>query len=369
MISRLFAERMLPIAWLTTALFAAFGDQWLADVDNGWLQTGLFSWLFLTILGAALSVVRHADRLAEKLGEPLGTLILTISVTIIEVSMITAVMITGGENETLARDTMFAVIMIVLNGLIGITLLLGGWRHREQFYNLQGANAFLAIILPLSLLGLVMPNFTKSTSTATFSTGQEIFLVCATLSLYGIFLAAQTMRHRAYFTHPTDGEPDIAEPPAQGGPEAPGLVWHACLLLAYLVPVVMLSEHLAVPVEHAINTLHAPEALGGMVVAILILFPEAMSGFKSALKNHLQRAVNVYLGSVAATIGLTIPAVLLIGILTGQTVVLGLDPENSLLLMVTLAVSILTFTTGRTNIILGAVHLVLFGTYIELIFD
>lgn len=362
-------EKMLFAAWFTTAVFAVFGEPWLAQTDNILLFGGAFLWLFFTILGTAMAVVRHADCLADQLGEPFGTLILTLSVIIIEVSMISAVMLTGGENQTLARDTMFAVIMIVMNGLIGVTLLMGGWRHREQHYNLQGANSFLAIILPLSVLGLIMPNFTHSTSTATYSFGQEVFLVTATLALYGIFLAAQTMRHQAYFVHPAEHSSELALEVAQKEDDKLTVFWHSALLLSLLAPVVILSEHLAVPVEHAIHKLGAPEALGGMLIAVLILSPEAMGGFRAALNNRLQRAVNIYLGSVAATIGLTIPAVLVIGMITGQTVVLGLSNDNVLLLGLTLVVSILTFITGRTNIILGAVHLVLFGTYVVLIFD
>jgi len=362
-------EKMLVVAWFTTGVFMLFGETWFAQTDNILLFGGAFVWLFMTIMGTAMAVVRHADHLADILGEPYGTLILTLSVIIIEVSMISAVMLTGSANETLARDTMFAVIMIVMNGLIGVTLLMGGWKHREQFYNLQGASSFLAIILPLSMLGLVLPNFTVSTSSATFSFGQEAFLVVATLALYGIFLAAQTMRHQAYFMHPSDHVAEAVEEqdPAEEGKS--NVMWHSILLLSLLVPVVILSEHLAVPVEHAIHKLGAPEALGGMLIAVLILSPEAMGGFRAALQNHLQRAVNIYLGSVAATIGLTIPAVLVIGMITGQNVLLGLTTDNALLLGLTLVVSILTFITGRTNIILGAVHLVLFGTYIVLIFD
>ena len=362
-------EKMLVGAWFTTIVFMFFGDAWLSQTDNIVLFGGAFVWLFFTILGSAMAVVRHADCLADQLGEPYGTLILTLSVIIIEVSMISAVMLTGSENQTLARDTMYAVIMIVMNGLIGVTLLMGGWRHREQHYNLQGANSFLAIILPLSILGLVMPNFTHSTDTATYSFGQEIFLVVSTLALYGIFLTAQTMRHQAYFIHPADHASELAVEVEKKEDDKLSVFWHSVVLLALLVPVVILSEHLAVPVEHAIHKLGAPEALGGMLIAVLILSPEALGGFRSALHNHLQRAVNIYLGSVAATIGLTIPAVLVIGMITGQTVVLGLSMDNILLLGLTLVVSILTFITGRTNIILGAVHLVLFGTYIVLIFD
>ena len=192
--------------------------------DPVWL-VGVLAWLLAAVLGSAIAVVRHADALAERFGEPFGTLILTLSVTSIEVMSITAVMLHGENNPTLARDTLFAVTMIILNGMIGLSLLLGGWRYKEQQYNLQGANAYLGVIIPLGVLALIMPNFTVTTSGPTLSFGQEIFLVVLSAGLYSAFLFLQTRRHRGYFTHDDlygDGgladiaaaaaEPDIHEP-------------------------------------------------------------------------------------------------------------------------------------------------------------
>lgn len=366
-------EKMLPLIWLITGVYHFYGEHWLADSGHGWFTNFTLILIFLTILVSAIQVVRHAERLAHMLGEPLGTLVLTMSVTMMEVSIIVAMMMSGDNNEALARDATFAVIMIVLNGLVGVTLLVGGWRHREQFYNLQGVNSFLAIILPLSVISLVLPNYTKATSSGTFSVGQEMFLVVAILALYGVFLMAQTMRHRTYFTHPggkivTEEQAKVAAETGQPLKTA-GFLLHATLLLLYLLPVVILSEHLAIPAEETIQRLGAPAALAGILIAILVLSPESISGFKAALDNQLQRSVNIYLGSVTATIGLTIPAVLLVSMMTGQSLVLGLETAEVVLLILTLAVSILTFITGRTNIVLGAVHLVLFGCYLVLVFD
>ena len=208
-------EKMLPLVWLITALFHFFGEHWLTASSNDWFTNFTLLLIFLTILTSAIQVVRHAEHLAKMLGEPLGTLILTMSVTLMEVSIIVAMMMSGDSNQTLARDATFAVIMIVLNGLVGVTLLVGGWRHKEQFYNLQGVNSYLAIILPLSVIALVLPNYTRTTSSGTFSSGQEVFLVIATLALYGIFLLAQTMRHRAYFTQANEIAISETQPQAQ----------------------------------------------------------------------------------------------------------------------------------------------------------
>jgi Ca2+:H+ antiporter len=323
------------------------------------------AWLFAVILIAAFAAVRHADAVAAQVGEPLGTLVLTLSVISIEVLMVSAVMLTGADNPTLARDTMYSVVMIVLNGLVGLSLLVGGLRHHEQEYNLQGANAFLALIIPLAALGLILPSYTHSVSGPRLSILQEIFLMAASLGLYAVFLAVQTVRHRSYFTH----LPPRAKEPMDHHEASLSTQLHALLLLAYLVPVVVLSEQVGLPLEHSVERIDAPPELAGLLVALLILAPEGLAALRGALANQLQRAVNVALGSAAATIGLTVPAVLAIGLWTGELVVLGLDDEDTVLLSLTLLVSVVTFSSGRTNVLQGAVHLVLFLAYVLLIFD
>ena len=321
---------------------------------------------------AAFGVVRHAEILAGRLGEPLGTLILTLSVITIEVSIISAVMLTGGDNPTMARDTMYAIIMIVMNGLVGFTLLFGGLKHKEQTYNLLGTNTFLAIIIPLCIITLVLPNYTHATDLPSFSISQSIEVGIATLALYIVFLTVQTNRHKSYFDHPesivqADGEDFLRPLPKT---DHPMNLWrHSLLLLGYLVPVVILAKSMAVPVEAGLNLYGWPSALGGFVIAALVLSPEAVGALRSALRNQLQRSINIYLGSVAATIGMTVPAVLFISVVTREPVLLGLATEHVVLLALTLAVSMITFNNGKTNILLGAVHLVLFATYIMLIFD
>ena len=357
-------EWLLGAAYATTALFLLFGKSWLADLSNpGWLFLMLV-WLFAVIMGSAFAVVHQAESLAVQLGEPLGTLVLTLSVIGIEVMMISAVMLTGEGKPALARDTMFGILMIVLNGMVGLALLVGGLRHHEQEYNLQGANSFLSLIVPLSVLGLMLPNFTNSSAGPTFSVFQSIFLAIMSIAIYALFLIIQNWRHKEYFLRPAGqsaGEPVHHQ--------TNSIPYHASLLLLYLLPLIVLAEKIAIPIDHGIEVLHAPLALGGFLVASLILSPESLSAVRAALANDLQRAINILLGSVLASIGLTIPAVLTIGLFTHQTIVLGLDSADSLLLVLTLVVSALTFSRNRTNVLAGAVHLLLFLAYVMLIFQ
>jgi len=368
-LSTLRREWLLGAGFATTALFLLFGKGWLADLSNPLWFALMLVWLFSVILSSAFAVVHHAESLAVRLGEPLGTLVLTLSVIGIEVMMISAVMLTGEGKPALARDTMFGVVMIVLNGMIGLSLLLGGLRHHEQEYNLQGANSFLSLIVPLTVLGLILPNFTSASLGPTLSVLQSIFLAVMSVGIYSLFLIIQNWRHREYFVKPAkaierQGEASAAEHIATNS-----ITYHALFLVMYLLPVVVLAEEIALPIDHGIEVLHAPLALSGFLVAALILSPEALSATRAALANDLQRSINILLGSVLASIGLTIPAVLTIGLVTGRTIVLGLGPADSLLLVLTLAVCALTFISNRTNVLSGAVHLLLFLAYVMLIFE
>jgi Ca2+:H+ antiporter len=363
-------ERALFAGWITTAILATIGEPWLADPSGGPGSGLLFAWIFAVMLWSAFGVARHADELAIGLGEPYGTLLLTLAVTIIEVSLIAAIMLTGENDPHLARDTMFAVLMIVLNAMVGTTLLFGGIRHRQQHFNVGGANAFLAVIVPLSVFALVVPDFTATAPG--LSRPQQIFFAGVTILLYLVFLAIQTVRHRGLFIGP-DVELSAFEEHAARWTDrrepAGALIYHAVLLVLSMLPVVLLSKDLAVFVDYGVFRLGAPAALGGVIVAILVLTPEGLGALHAAAANRLQRAVNICLGSALATIGLTVPAVLLIGLVTGAPVELGLEPIEMVLLLLTLLVSTLTFGSGHTNILQGAVHLVLFLAYVVLIFD
>ena len=292
------------------------------------------------ILTAAIAIVRHADELAHRLGEPLGTLLLTLTITGLEVCMVAFVMSTGEAKPTLARDTMFAVVMLVLNGFLGLALLLGGLRHREQSFNLQSANAFLLMILPLTVLGLVLPNFTRATPGPVLSKFQMVFLSLMSVGIYSVFLLVQNRRHRGFFTMP---EAPGDAPGSEVHSSRP-MLFHAVMLGLYGLPLVLLAKQMAAPLDAMVLKLKAPLALGGFIMALLVLAPESIAAIRAALANRLQRAVNVLLGSVLASIGLTIPLVITVSLVTGRTLVLGLDATDTVMLLLTLVTSMLTFS-------------------------
>lgn len=329
-------------------------------------------WLLGVTLWAAFGVVRHAEALATKLGEPLGTIILTLSVVGIEVALISAVMLTGEAAPTMARDTMMAILMIVLGGLTGASLLIGGYIHGEQEYSLPGARTFLGVLLPLAVFALVLPTFTTSTDTATFSPYQAAFFAFTTLSLYVIFLRIQTNRHKSYFEQPRKERTDdheAAPDDANHHGTLRSTSYHAIFLLLTLLPIVLLSKRIAKVVDYGIVEIGAPVALGGILIAFIVLIPESMAALSSARANKLQRSVNLLLGSALSTIGLTLPAVLAVSLMTGQSLILGLEIAPMVLLLLTLTVCLMTFSSTRTNIMQGAVHLVMFFAYLLLILN
>jgi Ca2+:H+ antiporter len=355
-------EWFLAVGLTTSAVFLLAGKAIFAAMSGPVGMALLFVLLFAVMLGSSLSVVRHAEHLAERLGEPYGTLILTLSVAIIEVVSISAVILHGDNNPTLVRDSLLSVVMIILNGMVGVSLLIGGWRHREQHYNLQGANTYLGVIIPLAVLSLVLPSFTHTTAGPTFSFAQSSVLILVSVGLYAAFLGIQTGRHRDYFADEINaGAQEIAEVALRRPPSH-----HAILLVFHMVPVVLLAEQLAHPIDYVMETLHAPAALGGIALAVLVATPEAIGAVRAAIHNHLQRAVNIFLGSVLATICLTVPAMLIVTHLIGRNMILGVEGTDRVMLLLTLAVSIVTFSSGRTNVLQGAVHLILFAAYLLL---
>ena len=359
-------EFPLLVGLATAAIFFAAGNQLVEIIGHPVALIGIFVWLFAVIFWSAISVVRHADCLAIKLGEPYGTLILTLAAISIEVVMISTAMLHGANNPTLGRDAIFAVMMIALNGLVGLSLLLGGLRHREQYYNLLGVNSYLNVIMTLAVLGLVFPNFTTSTRGPSFSTEQEVFLIVVSLLLYGIFLLIQTVRHRRYFMESEDVV--VPTTSAHHPLHVRSTTFHSGMLLVYLITVILLAEKFAIPLDNGIEKFHMPQALGGAIIAALVLSPEGLGAIRASLGNQLQRSINLLLGSVLATIGLTIPAVLTIGLITKRPVVLGVEAGNLPLLLLTLAASIVTFTSRKTNVLQGCIHLLLFAVFVLLIF-
>jgi len=340
----------------------------------GWLILGAAVALpgygvILALVGVALAAlvfaaVHHAEVVAHRVGEPFGTLVLAVAVTVIEVALIVSVMLTSGpEKAGLARDTVFAAVMIVCNGIVGICLLVGGIRHREQDFQARGAAATLAVLASLSVLTLVMPNFTTTRERPLLSSSQLAFAGISSLVLYGVFVFVQTVRHRDYFLAATPDESVHAEPPSVTQAGIAG-----ALLLVCLVAVVLLAKLLSPTVETAVQNIGAPAAVVGIVIAALVLLPEGLAAVRAARADRLQNSLNLALGSALASIGLTIPVVAAVFLWTGQPLVLGINGKEMVMLALTLLVGTLTLSSGRTTILQGAVHLSLFAAYLFLSF-
>jgi Ca2+:H+ antiporter len=323
----------------------------------------VFAGLLLVILfGTVFAAVHHAETIAHRIGEPYGTLLLTLAVTVIEVALIATIMLGDKAVPTLARDTVFAVIMIVCNGLVGICILIGGLRYREQEFQVAGSNLYLSVLIVLATITLIMPNYTLTTPGPIYSASQLGFVSVVTLLLYGVFVYTQTIRHRGYFLgkeDDSDGEVVISNRL---------LALSTVLLLIALLAVVLLAKKFSLVVDFATARIGAPPAFAGVLVALLILLPESVAAVGAARKNDLQKSINLALGSSLATIGLTIPAVAVVAYALDKQLVLGLNVQDMVLLVLTFLLSMLTFVTGRTNILFGLVHLVVFAVYVFLVF-
>jgi Ca2+:H+ antiporter len=357
-VAALRAYGRMTAGWGSALLFLTVGGDWLKDLESTPKAILLFAWILGVILWCAFGVIEQAEQLAERLGEPLGTLVLTITIVAIEVGLISALMLGDSASPTVGRDTMFAVMMIVLNGVVGLALVIGGLRHHEQDYSLPGASAYLTVIIPLATIALVLPSVTASTPDGTLTTAQAIPFAAFIVVLYGIFLAIQTGRHREYFGadhHDGGGEGGVLSP--------------TVLLVATVVPIVLLSKSLGKIVDHGIATLDAPEALGGFLIALIVFTPEGLSALRAAYRNELQRTINLCLGACLSTVGLTLPAVVTIGLITGKSVMLGLDPTGIVLVALTLLLSVVTFSGPRTTVLEGSVHLVVFFVFVVLLFS
>ncbi len=354
--------RLVPAAGLIVALIISF------FIARGSLPPAMATALpvveLAVLMATVFSSVHHADVIAHRLGEPYGTLVLTVAVTVIEVALILSIMLAGDGNAGLARETVFSVIMVVCNGMVGLCLIVGGLRYGEQGFRLPGANAYLVVLMPLATLTLILPTYTTSAPGPLYSPIQLVFVSFVTLVLYGVFLYVQTIRHRDYFL--SDSGEDHGDSGA--GPTA-GEFWESAgQLLVALVAVVLLAKGFAGSVEAVVTAIGAPLDAVGLLVALLVLLPETMAALRAARRNELQKSLNLALGSSLATIGLTIPAVSMLAMALGQPLELGIDRHDVVLLALTFGVSLVTFGGGRTNILPGFVHLVLFATFVFLIF-
>ncbi|OOR93166.1 ionic transporter y4hA [Moraxella caviae] len=312
------------------------------------------------LIGSVLSAVYHAEVVAHKVGEPFGTIILALAITIIEVALIISLMVAGGDNAAyLPRDTVFAAIMLILNGILGISLMIGGLKHREQFFGQKSASTALITLVSILVMTLILPNFTTSTEAGTYSVAQMIFVALASLVLYGSFIMVQTVRHRDYFLAVDDDLEHHAEPPSAKVTTASFLFLVLCLGI-----VVLLAKALSPSIEAAVAAMGAPKSLVGVIIAAVVLLPEGLAALNAAKKNRFQTSLNLALGSALASIGLTIPAVVIVCLMYDIPLVLGLDGKSMVLLGLSTFIVMLSLNQGRTNILYGIVLLVNLAAYI-----
>jgi Ca2+:H+ antiporter len=338
------------IGWLLLA-----GQQ--LDLGKGYVLV-----LALGLVLCVLAAVHHAEVVAHRVGEPYGTLVLAGAITVIEVALIVSLMLAGGSSTAgLARDTVFATVMIILNGIIGVCLLVGGTRFGEQRFGLYGVSASLATLAAIVVLTLVLPNYTTTIPGPVYSPSQLGFVAVVSLLLYGAFVFVQAVRHRDYFTPTEVTDRGVAHAPLPTN-KVTGI--SALLLLACLGAVVLMAKATSPSVEAAVANAGAPKALVGIIIAAIVLLPEGLASLRAARANRLQTSLNLALGSALATIGLTIPAVAIVSIANGWTLMLGIDGKSTVLLLLTLFVATLSLGTGRTTVLQGAIHLVIFAVYL-----
>ena len=345
-----------PWIW-PVAAWAVVGFASVADLSWIWIP------VVVGLIGAVLAAVHHAEVIAERVGEPYGTLVLAVAVTVIEVALIVSLMIADDTpNMGLPRDTVYAAVMIIVTGMVGLCLFAGSLQHNEQTFSLHGVSAALATLAALAVLTMVLPSFTTSSPGATYSTGQLGFVALVSLLLYAAFVLVQTVRNRDYFLDELDPTPDA---PGHGkAARQSALGWTMLALVASLVAVVLLAKALAPGITASLDAIGAPEAATGVFIAALVLLPESLAAFRAARANRLQTSLNLAIGSALASIGLTIPVVAVLSLVMGWTLELGLDSREVVLLALALLVSTLSLGTGRTTLLHGAVHLVIFGVFL-----
>jgi Ca2+:H+ antiporter len=328
------------------------------------LGLGNFYLFLLTagLIACVLTAVHHAEVVALRVGEPLGTLVLAVAVTTIEVALIISLMLAGGQEiDVLARDTIFAAEMIIINGIVGGSLLIGGMKFKEQVFGLDGVSASLTVLTAISVLTLILPNYTTSTIGPNYNDNQLLFVAIISLVLYGAFLLMQTVKHRDYFL-PVDA--DKEEETHEVPPTKKVTLISTFMLIVSLVMVVLLAKALAPSIESGIESAGAPKSLVGIIIAMVVLLPEAVSAIQAARKNRLQSSLNLALGSALASIGLTIPAVAFVALYYGLPLTLGIDVKSMVLFILSLFVVSLSLRTGRTTSVQGVVLLVIFAVYL-----
>ncbi|MCL2760257.1 MAG: hypothetical protein FWD70_01250 [Desulfuromonadales bacterium] len=313
--------------------------------------------LAIGLLAGVMAAVHHAEVVAHKVGEPYGTLLLAAAVTLIEVAIIVSIMIAEGDKAaTLARDTVFAVVMIILNGLVGLCILVGAIRHREQTFDLDGISATLTALVAIVVLTLIFPNYTETVAGPHYSLVQLSFVAIVSLVIYSTFVLLQAVTHRSYFLQPEDVHTDP--------PTGRAAFLSAMLLILSLLVVVLISKKLSPSIEKFVRDCGVPQPVVGIIIAAIVLLPEGIAAVKAAQRNQLQTSLNLALGSALASIGLTIPAVAVVSLYSGLTLTLGIDIKSTVMLMLSMFIMTIVLKTGRTTVLHGVVLLVIFAVYL-----
>jgi Ca2+:H+ antiporter len=364
---------LLIAAWAVVGAFTVFGAGWLGPSMTPVTAGIAFAALFVTILAASFGVVKEADHLAHALGEPYGTLILTLSIVLIEVVLIASVLLGPGDFPTIGRDSIFAVMMIIMNLVMGLCLIAGHGRNGHQRYNAQGTASYLSMVVLLASIALVLPKYLSGAGE--FTRVQAIGISAITAVVYAVFLGLQMRSHRKLYMEPAPG--GNADParhavgllPQPARTDTKFLVLRSALLIALILPIVLLAHHLAVVTDYGIAAAGAPTALGGVLIAIIVFTPESITAVKAAMNNEMQRAINLCLGAFVSTVGLTVPAVLVIGLVTGKQVIMGISNTETVLYIATVALGMLSFNGQKTSAVQGWMHLALFAIFGLLLFS
>ncbi len=359
--SKLKKERSVIIALIAVIIATIFKQSIFYD-NSVLFDIILFICVLFVIIYAAFAVVHHAEVLAHKFGEPYGTMILTFSAVTVEIIMITTMMLHGDNDPLLARDTVFSTLMILINGLVGLTMIMGGMKFGEQHFNLKGSSSFLSTIFVIAGIGLFIPGVIAPDLLPKY----EIFLIVICLLLYGIFVRLQSKEHSYFFTYTEKGEKIIQknEPELE---KASGL-YHGTMLVITIALISILAEYLSITLDNSIEVLGLPEGLAALVISLIIVSPESLTAIRAGMANNMQRAINISLGSALSTIMLTIPAVLLVGIIAHREVIWALTPVQLVMVILSLAIGLLSTNRGETNALQGFIHFILFLTFVFMIF-
>lgn len=368
----------LIAVWTVILLAFTIGKELLSTFHSLTQAILVFSILFATILVAAFGVVKQADQLAHQLGEPYGTLILTLSIVSIEVILIAAVLLGPGEFPTIGKDSIFSVMMIIMNLITGLCILLGALKYGEQEYNSPGTITYISMIVLLGGISLVLPNYIVGAGNGIFSASQSVVLSILITAIYASFLYFQMKKYKYMYTQPNSGTlqnhyevvSSVDSIEAVTSTVNKSELWiRTVVLILMILPIVLLSHNMAAVVDYGVQTFNLPPLLGGIIIAIIVFTPESITAIKAALNNEFQRAINLCHGAFVSTVGLTIPAVLMISLITGKTSFLALTSTELFLFVTTIALNILHFLGKRTTPILGLMHLVLFVVFLLLIFN